>query len=404
MKDVIIIGGGASGLVCAIEAARNGFNVIILEKNSNCGKKILVSGNGRCNYWNSDFDITKFNSNDLDILEDIIKDKDMVLPFFDNLGIIPKIKSGYYYPYSNQSISILNSLLSEIKNLNVKVYTETNVLKIERKNNKYIVTTDSSTYSSDYLVISTGSNASVKDETNGYDLASSLGHSIIKPLPALVQLRGNEPYFKDWTGIRCECSISLYENDIIKKKETGELQLTSYGISGICAMQLSSIVARGILDNKKYYVKINFLNFLSSKDEFITWIKNQNSKTNNKSISDILDCVLNYKITNIILKLSHIDRTKKINELKEYELETLVENVITFKLNITGTNSLKEAQVSSGGIPLKEVNKNTLESLIMKNLYFTGEILDVDGNCGGYNLGFAWISGLMVGRSIGRII
>lgn len=402
MKKVIIIGGGASGLTCAIEAARNNFEVIVLEKNSSCGKKILVSGNGKCNYWNSNFDITKFNSTNLNILEHILENKDKVLPFFDNLGIVPKIKDGYYYPYSNQSISILNSLLDECEKLNVKIKTNTEVLDVIKKDESFIIKTNNIYYECNYLVISTGSNAFVKDSTNGYDILKKFGHRIIDVLPALVQLKGEENYFKEWAGIRCDVDISLFENDKFITKETGEIQLTSYGISGICAMQLSSKVSRAIYNNHKCHVIINFLNFLDSPLSFIDWLNNQNSKTNDKNISQILDCVLNYKLTNLILKLCNIDRNKKVNELNKNELNILSKNIITFKLNITGTNSFKEAQVCSGGVPLSEVNMNTLESLKVKNLYLTGETLDVDGMCGGYNLGFAWISGIIVGNSIGR--
>ena len=402
MKKVIIVGGGASGLVCAYFAAIRGFDVTILEKNNSCGKKILVSGNGRCNYWNSEFDITKFNSSNLDLLEYILKNKGKVLPFFESIGIVPKIKNGYYYPYSNQSITILNTLLSELERLNVNIENNKEVLDIICKNNSFELITNDKIYKCDYVIISTGSYSYVKDKTNGYDILKKLGHKIIKPLPALVQLKGNESYFHDWAGIRCDVTVSLYENNKFIKNEVGEVQLTNYGISGICAMQLSSLISRGLNDGKRYYLEINFLNFLNSKYEFIIWLKSQDKKTNTKSIQQLLDCVFNYKITNIILKKSNIKGNTLVSDLTENQLDTLSKNIIMFKLDIIDTMSFKESQVCSGGVPLSEVNKDTLESLIIKNLYLTGEILDVDGLCGGYNLGFAWISGIVAGNSIGK--
>ena len=402
MKKVIIVGGGASGLVSAYFAASRGFDVTILEKNNSCGKKILVSGNGRCNYWNSEFDITKFNSSNLDLLEYILKNREKVLPFFESIGIVPKIKNGYYYPYSNQSITILNTLLSELERLNVNIENNKEVLDIICKNNSFELIVNDKIYKCDYVIISTGSYSYVKDKTNGYDILKKLGHKIIKPLPALVQLKGNESCFHDWAGIRCDVTLSLYENNKFIKKEVGEVQLTNYGISGICAMQLSSLISRGLNDGKKYYLEINFLNFLNSKYEFITWLKDQDKKTNNKSIQQLLDCVFNYKITNIILKKSNIKGNTLVPDLKEEQLDNLSKNIVTFKLDIVDTMSFKESQVCSGGVPLCEVNKDTLESLIIKNLYLTGEILDVDGLCGGYNLGFAWISGIVAGNSIGK--
>lgn len=402
MKKVIIIGGGASGLVCAIVAARRGECVTILEKSNNCGKKILVSGNGRCNYWNSEFDITKFNSNNLDILEYILKNKDNVLPFFESLGIIPKIKNGYYYPYSNQSITVLNVLINELKRLNVNIEYDVEIVDIIKNNDSFYLISSNKKYVCDYVVVSTGSNAYVKDNTCGYDMLKRLGHSLIKPLPALVQLKGNDSCFKDWAGIRCDVNLSLYVNDKFIKCEIGEVQLTNYGISGICAMQLSSMISRCLYNNEKCMIKINFLNFLNSLEEFIDWLKCQSKKTNNKTIQELLDCVLNYKLTNIILKKSGIKNNKLVEQLTSNELTVLAQNVISFDIEIIDTMTFKESQVCSGGIPLCEINKDTLESLKVKNLYLTGEILDVDGNCGGYNLGFAWISGIIVGNSIGR--
>ena len=269
MKKVIIIGGGASGLVCAIVAARRGECVTILEKSNNCGKKILVSGNGRCNYWNSEFDITKFNSNNLDILEYILKNKDNVLPFFESLGIIPKIKNGYYYPYSNQSITVLNVLINELKRLNVNIEYDVEIVDIIKNNNSFYLISSNKKYVCDYVVVSTGSNAYVKDNTCGYDMLKRLGHSLIKPLPALVQLKGNDSCLKDWAGIRCDVNLSLYVNDKFVRCEIGEVQLTNYGISGICAMQLSSMISRCLYNNEKCMIKINFLNFLNSLEEFI---------------------------------------------------------------------------------------------------------------------------------------
>ena len=167
-------------------------------------------------------------------------------------------------------------------------------------------------------------------------------------------------------------------------------------------MQLSSMISRCLYNNEKCSIKINFLNFLNSSDEFINWLKCQSEKTNNKTVQELLDCVLNYKLTNIILKKSSIKNNKSVEQLTSNELTILAQNVISFDMKIIDTMTFKESQVCSGGIPLCEVNKDTLESLNVKNLYLTGEILDVDGNCGGYNLGFAWISGIIVGNSIGR--
>lgn len=406
MKKVIVIGGGASGLVASIYASMNKCDVIVIEKNNILGKKILVTGNGKCNYFNSDFTINHFSSERIDLLDGIINPNNVnkVFNFFDKLGIIPKIRDGYYYPYSNQAISIQNSLITAVKNQNVKIITNTVVLNVKYQNNLYIVETNNGVYEANNIIISTGSKAFYDTdlENIGYKIINNFDHNIIKVLPALVQLKGNENYFKEWNGIRTDVKISLYKDNDLIKEEIGELQLTNYGISGICTLQLSNKAVR-LLDNKeKPYVIINFLSFLNinTKEEFTNYFKSRNERLNNRNISELFDTILNYKLSNLILKLSKIDINKKYDELNRNELDLLANNMINFKLNITGYNSFKEAQICSGGVDIGEINLETMESKKQKGLYICGELLDIEGDCGGYNLGLAWLTGILAGSSI----
>lgn len=401
MKTIVIIGGGASGLVAAISAKTSSTNVILLERNAFCGKKILATGNGRCNYWNSDQDLNHYNSTNHELLQDIItkSNQEEILNFFSRIGIIPKIKNGYYYPYSNQALSIRDALITEASQVGVKIHTSSYVENIRKENSKYIISVNNESIIADAVIIATGSKASPKtgSDGNGYNLAKKLGHTVIEPLPALVQLVGNEKYFKDWNGIRCEAKISLFSNNQLVKENLGELQLTDYGISGICTFNLSRFVSRNIKEHQLLYVAINFLPFI--ENDALDWLAKRNEIVKNRTIFELLEGLLNPKLIKVILKICNLTGEEKWDSLKGSEKNLLIEKLTNLKVKIIGTKSFDQAQTCSGGIPLSEINTKTMESTINKNLYFVGELLDVDGDCGGYNLGFAWISGLIAGKS-----
>lgn len=391
MKDVVIIGGGASGLVASIFAAINGNKVTILEKNNKCGKKLLITGNGRCNYFNNDMDINHYHTDNTEQLKKIITEENnkKILNFIDSLGIVHKIKNSYYYPYSNQAISVLNALVNKAKSLGVEIINDYNVLHI-KKENHFIINDN---IKAKNLIIASGGKAYAKTGSDGssYILASSLGHKINKPLPSLVKLTGNVP--KKWAGIRSDVIVSLYENDKFIKSEAGEIQLTDYGISGICVFNISHFVSKGLSENKKEEVFINFAPFL--KTDLITYLSAKKDLT----ISQILEGFLNYKLVNIILEKSHISKDSYFINLNNEEKNKLNNLVTSFPVLITGTKSFDEAQVTTGGVSFKEIDEN-MQSKIIPNLYIIGEAVDVDGDCGGYNIGFAFISGMIAGKSI----
>ncbi len=404
MSKVTIIGGGASGLCAAIVLARNNNDVVILERNNICGKKLLITGNGRCNYFNEDFNIKHFNSRDISLLKNLITEnnKKEVLSFFNSIGIIPNINNGYYYPYSNQATSIRNTLEVEAKNSNVKIVYNRYVKDIKKENNKFTIITDKESYLSDKVIISTGSYAYPKtgSEGNFYEILKKLGHNIVKPLPALVQLKSDKKYLKDWKGIRSKATLKLYEDDKFIKEEVGEVQLTDYGISGICTMNLSTLVARSLDKYKKVDIEINFYNEIDNINDFIDFMENRNKLLKNRTISELLEGIINYKLGKVLIKLSKINENNNWNSLNKEEKLCLSKNIISHKLDIVGTNSFDNAQTASGGIPLSEVDIDTMESKIVDNLYIIGEILDADGECGGYNLGFCFLTGIKVGNSI----
>lgn len=407
MKKVVVIGAGASGLVAAIYAKKRYDEVILVEKNEICGKKILATGNGRCNFWNEDQSIEHYRGSEMKKIEEVLsaKNKEEALEFFEKIGIKAKIKNGYYYPFSNQASSMQRALILEATKQKVNIKTSEEVIDIVKKGDKFeIITKSKEKILADLVILATGSKAAPKTGSDGigYEICKKFGHSINKPMPALVQLKANEKFLKEWEGVRSDVAIFLFENGKKIASEVGEIQLTNYGISGICVFNLSGRVSTGLEKNKKEEVKINFLNGLNIKneDEFIKWMEKRDRVLEDRNILEELEGILNYKLAKVLLKLSNINEIEKWKNLSDISKKNLAKNMTGFILNITGTNSFDKAQVCTGGVPIEEVDVNTMESKKQKGLFITGELLDVDGDCGGYNLEWAWITGIIAGSHI----
>jgi len=321
-----------------------------------------------------------------------------VLNFFESIGISPEIKDGYYYPKSNQAVSVKNALLNEAINRGVKIFNNVNVLNILKTDNKFVIETNNKNYEADVVVLATGSKATPKTGSDGigYKILKNLGLEIVKPLPGLVQLISNDN-LKDASGVRTKAKLSLYENNECIKEEIGELQLTDYGISGICAMQLSSHISKGLDSKNIEEVRINFLPWLET--DVLSFLNERNVLLKNRTISQLLDGLLNYKLVNTLLKKSNIKLDDLWDDLNNNQKEDLCENLINYKMFIDDTKDFENAQICVGGLSLEEINGN-FETKKIKDLYVVGELLDVNGDCGGYNLMFAWLSGIVAGKKI----
>ena len=400
---IIIVGGGASGVVTAIKAKNDNNEVIILENNDQLLKKLQLTGNGRCNYLNEDYSLSNYTSSDSSRIEQLITEKNIwsIKQFFDNIGLIYKIKNGYYYPFTNQASTVRELLINEIKDKNIKVYYNNHVEKIERKDNKFFITTNEREFYSDIVVLATGSYAYPKTgcDGSGYGILKKFGHTIVEPLPALVQLESDFPKSKKWAGVRCDVKLALIENDEVIAEEEGELQLTDYGLSGICIFNLSNIVTRGLHEKKKELISINFVPFVETL--IIPWLERYNKKNEYRSIKELLEGFLNKKIVEVIIETSEIDGNMNYSELTVSEKLKLSKYLTAFPIKITGTKGFDNCQICSGGVRLNEIDLDTMESTIVNNLYITGELLDLNGKCGGYNLTTCWISGIIAGETIG---
>lgn len=400
MKKIAIIGAGASGIVAAINASKNN-KVILIDGNDKCGKKILLTGNGRCNYWNEDVCVKHYQSDDEEILNEILSDKNKaeVFEFLNDLGIYPKVKNGYYYPYSNQAASVREILSKEVNNENIELKLGFKAKEIFKNGEKFVVILeDGAKIEVDKLVIATGSKAYPKtgSDGSGYEFAKMLGHKINDVTPSLVSLISNDKFFKEVENVRCDARVSLYINNQQIKEDVGELQITKYGVSGICIFNVSGLASKNLSLGNKVSIKINFMPFL--ENGFYAWFCDREKRIKNKTLEEQLESLFNYKLLFALLKKAGLKKEDKWPLMSEKEKITLCKCVENFEVTIEETENFDKSQVCTGGVSLKEINPLTMESKIVPNLYIVGEVLDVDGECGGFNLAFAWITGYLAGR------
>lgn len=406
-RQVLIVGAGASGLTAAIHAARAGALVTVLEHKERAGKKILSTGNGRCNLTNLDQKAEYYRCSQAGFPEGILERFTVqdTLDFFEGLGIVPKSRNGYIYPNSDQAVSVLGALLQEIERLGVKVIYQCHISKAEKRDRKFVVFSDQGEFQGDALILAAGSKAApaTGSDGSGYDLAAQLGHKILTPLPALVQLRCKESHYKELAGIRTEARLNLYADGQFLAGDTGELQLTDYGISGIPTFQISRYASIALHKEQTVTVTINFLPWMSGK-EAGKFLSRRRYMLGERTFEQWMNGLLNQKLSFVLLKLSGISKSQKVNQVSDAQWERLVRQLTSYETTVVAANPWENAQVCCGGVDTRQVQGDTLESKLIKGLYFCGEILDVDGKCGGYNLQWAWSSGAVAGTcgALGR--
>lgn len=382
---IIIIGSGASGLAAGISLLKCGYDVTILERNNISGKKLLLTGAGRCNFFNSDQNIVHYHSNDKDILAKIITSDNihLVEDFITSLGIIPKVKDGYYYPFANQAYNMKELLERTYLDLGGKIKYNYLVEKIEKKNSLFLI---NDTISCDKLILATGSKAYKMTGSDGigYQLAKKFNHHIVKVLPSLTSLITREKI--NLKGVRVDAKVTLYEDGVKVREELGQVQFTDYGLSGICIFNLSYYAVKGLNENKKEVITIDLMPFMD-KVSF-----------KNKKVYDLLLGFLPNKMIDYILKTLDISKDVYYEDLSNDKKQELTKILKEMEFNIPSYKEFDFSQVCSGGVSLREINPLTMESIFVKNLYIIGELLDVNGDCGGYNLTFAFLTGILTSR------
>lgn len=401
MRHVAVIGGGAAGMMAAITSAREGARVTILEHKERIGKKILSTGNGRCNFTNTYQTPACYRSDNRDFAWNIIQkfNVEKTISFFKELGIYPKDRNGYLYPYSDQAAAILEVLQIEVAKLDICVMTEINVLDIQPVKKGIRITTDKKTITADSVILACGSKAApvTGSDGSGYQLAKLFGHRIVPVLPALVQLRCAEKFYKSISGVRVQGTVEIYADDIFLASDTGEIQLTNYGISGIPVFQVSRYAAKALYKKQSVTAVLNFMPDMN-KDEFLLFLKERITLCPYKTLDEFFTGVFPKKLCELWIRLSRLPKEMRVSDLSGEQLEKLVLLIQHLRTHITETNSFEQAQICCGGVDTTEINPDTLESNYVPGIYFAGELLDVDGICGGYNLQWAWSSGFVAGK------
>lgn len=399
--DLLIVGGGAAGMMAAITAAESGKKVIIIEKMNRLGKKILATGNGRCNFTNSYLDDTCYRSSQRSFPYTALEQfgyEDAVY-FFERLGIAVVEKDGYYYPNSNQAVTIADGLIYKIRSLKIPVVLECKINHIQKNKDYFIISSNEKEFRGRNLLLSTGGKAQEKlgSDGSGLLLAQKLKHKVEEPFPALTALKAGGHPLKNASGVRSQCKIDALVNGKKIAEEKGELQITKYGVSGVMIFQMSRFLIEAIKKGQEAAISIDFLPNEADKESFL---KKMKMFSHYKTAEQWLEGYVPAKLAVVLLKKVGIALERPVLEISKKQQNIIWKELKSCQLEISGWNDFDFAQVTAGGVAVTEVSPYTMESDIIPGLYFAGEILDVDGTCGGYNLQWAWTSGYLAGRSI----
>ncbi|MBS4539943.1 NAD(P)/FAD-dependent oxidoreductase [Clostridium sp. D2Q-11] len=411
MKEkIVVIGGGPAGIIASATASKKGANVILIEKNERIGKKMLITGNGRCNITNlcsieELIDNVTRNNYFLYSAFYSFTNKD-IIDILDQYGLKVKVEdNNRCFPITNKSIDVTNVLERYLLDNNVDISLNTKVYKINKKDDKFIIdyikNDKNHTIKADKLIISTGGKSypATGSTGDGYDFAKKLGHNIVSLIPSMVPFNIKEDWIKEIKGISLtEVKISLIHNKKEVDNEIGDIIFTHYGISGPSVFNLSCRKNRTIEQNNNIKLRLDFFPHLNEKefDDKLLGLLQYNS---NKNIINIIDNLIPYALGLNILKRLNIEYNLKANQLNKENRKGIVSILKELELSISGLRSIKEAYVTSGGVDTREINPSTMESDIVKGLYFCGEILDVDAYTGGFNLQIAYSTGYLAGES-----
>ncbi len=410
---VVVIGGGASGMMAAIKSAKEGNNVILLEKTGSLGNKLKITGKGRCN-------ITFEGSID-DFMKNLVKndkfmyscfsnfDNNDVIKYFNHLGVKTKVERGKrVFPVSDDANEVVRALEKELKKYKVDVKLNSNVNNISIKNNsvEYVETVDNKIYKCDKCIIATGGSSykSTGSTGDGYILCKKIGHNIIDIKPGLVPLKSNDRICKKLQGLSLKnVRVKLLDDKKVVYEELGEMMFSHFGLTGPIILSASSKLNRlDNLENKLAKKNINVIIDLKPGldiDSLDKRICRDFEKYSNKEFKNSLNDLFPKKIIPIIIELSKIDENKKVHQIEKKERERLCYLIKNLKVNITGTMPIDIAIVTSGGVDVKEINPKTMESKLVKGVYIIGELLDVDAYTGGYNLQIAFSTAIAAGKN-----
>ncbi len=425
-REIIVVGAGAGGLMAAVTAARHGAQVTLLEGTARCGRKLSQTGNGKCNFTNLSLTGNEYRSEDMTFPRQIIDafPPESVISFFESIGILPRYRGSYVYPLSDQAGAVTEALYWELKRLGVELRYECALQSLQvNVGGTFLLDTAGGRFSARAVILCMGSKAFplTGSDGSGYRIAEGLGLKVTSLAPALCGLRADSDRFAEMAGVRTEARLTLEIDAEMMAEETGELQLTEYGISGIPVFQLSGRAGQALLKGSHVTVSIDFLPQMDKKKLWELLFDRRESFAALPAERLLLG-ILHDKLALALLREAGIlpeqkpgkgkkpDKKqksivysgKKIGELSDAALRRLAKLLKAYSAEIVGSQPFETAQCVSGGVDTREVFPESCECRKIPGLYLAGELLDVDGSCGGYNLQFAWSSAYLAGRAAAK--
>lgn len=413
MSHVIVVGGGAAGMFAAIAAAKNGHQVTLYEKNEKLGKKIFITGKGRCNITNAAdmeelFDAVVTNSKFL-YSSFYGYTNQNVIDFFEDAGVPVKIERGNrVFPISDHSSDVIRALEREMKKVGVKVCLNTEVKSVEAEKDKFnkVVLKDTTTQTADACIVATGglSYRSTGSTGDGFRFAENVGHKVTQCFPSLVPMETKEPWICELQGL----SLRNVEAKILDEKKElykdfGEMLFTHFGVSGPLIISASSYVGKKFMDKngqkKELTLEIDLKPALT-EEQLDQRVLRDFEENHNRQFKNAITKLFPTKLIPVMLELGGIDPEKKVNSIEKEERKQFVHLIKHFRMTLTGLRDYPEAIITKGGVNVKEIDPGTMESKLVKGLYFAGEVLDLDALTGGFNLQIAWSTGYAAGNAI----
>ncbi len=409
--DVAVIGAGPAGIMTAGQAAQLGLKVVLIEKNSKPGKKLLLTGNGRCNLTNAEFNLRElaknYNNGEFLFHAFSVFGPKEVISFFENLGIKTKIENNKrVFPVSNSAENVLEALAKYLEKNKVEVLNNSEVVDVKKTGKKItkIVLADKEITAKNYILTTGGKSYSQTGSTGfGYELSEKLGHKIAEPMPALapIELSAQGGPVSGWKALQGislkDVRLNVLSNNKKIISEEGEIIFTHYGISGPAVLNISGKVQE-LLKNGETKISIDLFPLLN-QEELKKGLETELKKYPNKSNKNILSIFVPERLADVLLDVAGLDKEKTGNNMSKVERELITKTLKTFEITPKQVLDFDLAMVTRGGVSLKEIDHKTMKSKIISNLLFAGEILDVDGKTGGFNLQMCWSTGYIAGKS-----
>lgn len=404
MKQIAVIGGGASGMAAAITAAKAGAAVTIFEKSPRVGKKLLATGNGRCNISNRFCTIDRYHGGDPDFILHAMQtyDVDNTEKFFNDMGLmITELEDGKLYPRPLQASAVLDVLRMEAERQRVQTVCNCEIEEIRPRGRDFLLLSGEKSFAADAIIVAAGGEAAPQlgGTESGYRLLHKLGHSITQRIPSIVQLKTDVTTIKPLSGMKIDGTVRLFTGKKEVRSQFGEILFTDYGVSGPPIMQISGSASRLLHEDRSAILLLDLAPELQQKKLYFL-LKSRAFTHSERSLEEFLVGMFPKRLGMCAIKtISPVPLSRRISELADKDLQALAAQLKAWRLTVKGTNGFRNAQVTAGGATVKEFNSNTMESKLVPGLYACGEVLDVDGDCGGFNLQWAWASGRLAGTS-----